>query len=67
MAVAQAQHAVRELAETLVKTPCDVNLACTSGRSCRHMNVLLAEAIVSYDTMMEMDDEPGDAHRRWRW
>ncbi len=57
LAVAQAQYAVRELGEFLEKNGCDVKYAIhpVAGRMPGHMNVLLAEANVSYDQLMEMD------------
>ena len=57
LAVAQAQHAVRELGEFLEKNGCDVKYAIhpVAGRMPGHMNVVLAEANVSYDQLMEMD------------
>jgi NAD(P) transhydrogenase subunit beta len=58
LAVAQAQHKIRELFDALMKRGVDVKFGIhpVAGRMPGHMNVLLAEADIPYDRLYEMDD-----------
>ena len=62
MAVAQAQHKVRELYDALTKRGIDVKFGIhpVAGRMPGHMNVLLAEADIPYDKLLDMDVVNGD-------
>jgi NAD(P) transhydrogenase subunit beta len=62
LAVAQAQHKIRELFDNLMRRGVDVKFGIhpVAGRMPGHMNVLLAEADIPYDRLVEMDDINGD-------
>ena len=69
MAVAQAQHAVRDLTNLLQSKDIDVEFGIhpVAGRMPGHMNVLLAEADVPYEKLLEMDEINSHDGNRSMW
>jgi H+-translocating NAD(P) transhydrogenase subunit beta len=69
LAVAQAQHACHELEKLLQEKGVDVKYAIhpVAGRMPGHMNVLLAEADVSYEKLLEMEHANDEFKRMWFW